>query len=71
MSFGLDKSTNLGLLGPNGAGKSTIVNCLLNQTKKTSGNIIYNNKKIKQSFSEMIFKESQNIYYQQSFGIVN
>ncbi len=30
----------MGLIGENGAGKSTTINCILNETQKTSGQIL-------------------------------
>ena len=40
VSFSVPKGTIMGLIGENGAGKSTTVNCILNEIKKNSGNIL-------------------------------
>lgn len=39
LSFTLPRGVIMGLIGENGAGKSTTVNCILNEIKKSAGNI--------------------------------
>ncbi len=39
VSFSLPRGVIMGLIGENGAGKSTTINCILNETKKSSGEI--------------------------------
>lgn len=40
LSFSIPRGVIMGLIGENGAGKSTTVNCILNEIKKNSGNIL-------------------------------
>lgn len=40
VSFALPRGVIMGLIGENGAGKSTTINCILNETRKTSGQIL-------------------------------
>ena len=40
VSFSLPRGVIMGLIGENGAGKSTTINCILNETQKTSGQIL-------------------------------
>jgi branched-chain amino acid transport system ATP-binding protein len=46
VSFSVDKNQIFGLIGPNGAGKTTLFNCITGFYHVTSGDIIFNNKKI-------------------------
>lgn len=39
LSFTLPRGVIMGLIGENGAGKSTTINCILNEIKKSAGNI--------------------------------
>ena len=40
VSFSLPRGVIMGLIGENGAGKSTTINCILNETQKTGGEIL-------------------------------
>lgn len=44
VSFALPRGVIMGLIGENGAGKSTTINCILNETRKTSGQILISAK---------------------------
>jgi len=46
VSFSVDEKQIIGLIGPNGAGKTTLFNCITGFYPVTSGDIIFNNKKI-------------------------
>lgn len=39
VGFTLPRGVIMGLIGENGAGKSTTINCILNETRKTGGEI--------------------------------
>ena len=39
ISFSLPRGVIMGLIGENGAGKSTTINCILNETEKSAGEI--------------------------------
>ena len=40
VSFALPRGVIMGLIGENGAGKSTTINCILNETQKSGGQIL-------------------------------
>lgn len=40
LSFKIPRGVVMGLIGENGAGKSTTINCILNEIKKSGGNIL-------------------------------
>lgn len=40
VSFSLPRGVIMGLIGENGAGKSTTINCILNETQKSSGEVL-------------------------------
>lgn len=46
VGFSVDEKQIIGLIGPNGAGKTTLFNCLTGFYPVTSGDIIFNEKKI-------------------------
>lgn len=54
LSFNINEGQIFGLLGPNGAGKTTTIRTVLNIIKPTSGNILFNGKKITNEFSNII-----------------
>ena len=39
LSFSLPRGVIMGLIGENGAGKSTTINCILNETRKSGGEV--------------------------------
>ena len=39
LSFSLPRGVIMGLIGENGAGKSTTINCILNDTRKSGGEV--------------------------------
>lgn len=65
ISFELDNGV-YGLLGPNGAGKSTLMKQIVLLTRSTSGEIHYNNKKIKVNDTQYLRYIG---YLPQSFGV--
>lgn len=46
VSFSVDEKEIFGLIGPNGAGKTTLFNCMTGFYPATSGDVIFDNKKI-------------------------
>ncbi len=46
VSFSVDEKQIFGLIGPNGAGKTTLFNCITGYYPASSGDIIFDNKKI-------------------------
>ena len=46
VSFSVDEQQIFGLIGPNGAGKSTLFNCMTGFFPASSGEVIFDNKKI-------------------------
>lgn len=40
VSFALPRGVIMGLIGENGAGKSTTINCILNETQKSGGQVL-------------------------------
>lgn len=46
VSFTLDAGKILGLIGPNGAGKTTLFNCITGYSQPTSGDVIFDGKRI-------------------------
>ncbi|MGB7510127.1 MAG: ABC transporter ATP-binding protein [Pelodictyon phaeoclathratiforme] len=46
VSFSVDEKEIFGLIGPNGAGKTTLFNCMTGFFPATSGDVIFDNKKI-------------------------
>ncbi len=46
VSFSVDEKQVFGLIGPNGAGKSTLFNCITGFFPASSGEVIFDNKKI-------------------------
>jgi len=46
VSFSVDEKQIVGLIGPNGAGKTTLFNCITGFFPVTSGDVIFDNKKI-------------------------
>mgnify|MGYP001773373269 CR=1 FL=1 len=46
VTFDLNKGEILGIIGPNGAGKTTLLRAISGVYRHTSGNIIYDGKKI-------------------------
>ncbi len=46
VSFSVDEKQIVGLIGPNGAGKTTLFNCITGFFPATSGELIFDNKKI-------------------------
>jgi branched-chain amino acid transport system ATP-binding protein len=46
VSFSVDEKEIFGLIGPNGAGKTTLFNCMTGFFPATSGEVIFDNKKI-------------------------
>ena len=40
VSFALPRGVIMGLIGENGAGKSTTINCILNETQKSDGQVL-------------------------------
>jgi branched-chain amino acid transport system ATP-binding protein len=46
VSFSVDEKQIYGLIGPNGAGKTTLFNCITGYFPATSGDVIFDNKKI-------------------------
>ncbi len=46
VSFSVDEKQIFGLIGPNGAGKTTLFNCITGFFPATSGDLIFDNKKI-------------------------
>ena len=46
ISLNINKGEIFGILGPNGAGKSTLIGMICGLIKKTSGEIIYEEKTI-------------------------
>jgi len=46
VSFSVDEKQIIGLIGPNGAGKTTLFNCMTGFYPVTSGDVIFNEKKI-------------------------
>ena len=41
VSFALPRGVIMGLIGENGAGKSTTINCILNETQKSGGQVLW------------------------------
>ena len=50
ISFSIAKGKIFGIIGPNGAGKTTTLRIILNIINPTSGEILFNQKKIDHSF---------------------
>lgn len=48
INFKLESEDTLSILGPNGIGKTTLIKCILGLKKKTSGEILINNKDIEE-----------------------
>ncbi len=46
VSFSVEEKQIFGLIGPNGAGKTTLFNCITGFFPATSGDVIFDNKKI-------------------------
>ncbi|EAT59494.1 ABC transporter ATP-binding protein [Chlorobium ferrooxidans] len=46
VTFAVEKNRIFGLIGPNGAGKTTLFNCMTGFVPITSGEVIFNNRKI-------------------------
>jgi len=46
VSFAVEEKQIFGLIGPNGAGKTTLFNCITGFFPTTSGDVIFDNKKI-------------------------
>lgn len=54
LSFSLKRGEIFGLLGPNGAGKSTTIRMIMNIIKPDSGQILFDNREIRESDKERI-----------------
>ena len=39
ISFSIPRGSIMGLIGENGAGKTTVINCILNEIKKSGGDV--------------------------------
>ncbi|WP_342666443.1 ABC transporter ATP-binding protein [Mycoplasma buteonis] len=48
INFKIDGGKTLGIIGPTGSGKSTIANLIVNNMKYTNGNILINDKEVKE-----------------------
>nr|WP_223211551.1 ABC transporter ATP-binding protein [Mycoplasmopsis glycophila] len=65
INFKIDGSKTLGIIGPTGSGKSTIANLIVNNMKYTEGQILINNKQVKEINSKDLH-EKVGIVYQEA-----
>ncbi|WP_416321769.1 ABC transporter ATP-binding protein [Mycoplasmopsis felis] len=65
INFKIPAGHTLGIIGPTGSGKSTIANLLVNNMKYNDGNILIENKEVKEINSKQL-RENIGIVYQDS-----
>ncbi|SJZ51175.1 ABC transporter ATP-binding protein [Mycoplasmopsis verecunda] len=65
LNFKINGGETLGIIGPTGSGKSTIANLIVNNMKYEEGNILINNKEVKDINTKNLH-ESVGIVYQEA-----
>ena len=69
VSFSLPRGVIMGLIGENGAGKSTTINCILNETQKTSGQILIFGKD--HILDEIKIKDKLGVVFDENLSLIH